>query len=59
MGKEILAAIIRGDESETLRVVEPLHCTCGHYPSPVCVRDVTLMLTEVNSLIIRAIDFRS
>src|SRR5688572_29353168 len=30
MGKEILAAVIRRDESEALRVVEPLHGTCCH-----------------------------
>src|SRR5262245_46588796 len=30
MGKEILAAVIRGDEAEAFRVVEPLHGTCSH-----------------------------
>src|SRR3954468_3889702 len=30
MGKEIFASIIRRDESETLRVVEPLNGTCSH-----------------------------
>ena len=30
MGKEIFAAIIRRDKSETLRVVEPLNGTCSH-----------------------------
>src|SRR5688572_18891784 len=33
MGKEILAAVIRRDESEPLRVVEPLHGTCRHVVS--------------------------
>src|SRR5436853_571056 len=30
MGEEVLAAVIRRDESETLRVVEPLYGTCRH-----------------------------
>src|SRR5687768_7220957 len=30
MGKKILAAVIRRDESEALRIVEPLHGTCSH-----------------------------
>ena len=30
MGEQILAAVIRRDESEALRVVEPLHGTCCH-----------------------------
>src|SRR5918993_1487287 len=30
MGEQILAAVIRRDESETLGVVEPLHGTCSH-----------------------------
>jgi hypothetical protein len=30
VGEEILAAVIRRDESETLRVVEPLYGTCSH-----------------------------
>src|SRR3954447_13762361 len=30
MGEEILAAVIRRDESKALRVVEPLHGTCCH-----------------------------
>src|SRR5688572_7099116 len=30
MAEEILAAVIRGDESETLGIVEPLHGTCSH-----------------------------
>src|SRR5918999_1560234 len=33
MGKEILAAVIRRDEAEALRVVEPLHGTCRHVVS--------------------------
>src|SRR5439155_18843491 len=33
MGEEILAAVIRRDESEALRVVEPLHGTCRHINS--------------------------
>src|SRR5918999_1367124 len=33
MGKEILAAVIRRDEAEALRVVEPLHGTCWHVVS--------------------------
>jgi hypothetical protein len=28
--EEILAAIVRGDEAETLGVVEPLYGTCAH-----------------------------
>ena len=30
MGEQILAAVIRRNEPETLGVVEPLHCTCRH-----------------------------
>src|SRR5690606_16844014 len=30
MGEKILAAVIRGDESEALGVVEPLYGTCCH-----------------------------
>src|SRR4051812_35307285 len=30
MGKQILPAVIRRDEPETLGVVEPLHGTCSH-----------------------------
>src|SRR5688572_278559 len=30
MAEKILAAVIRGDESETLGIVEPLHGTCSH-----------------------------
>ena len=30
VGEQILAAVIRRDESEALGVVEPLHCTCSH-----------------------------
>src|SRR5688500_6093293 len=30
MREEILAAVIRRDESKTFRVVEPLHGTCSH-----------------------------
>src|SRR5260370_1363569 len=30
MREEILAAVIRRDEAETLRVVEPLYGTCSH-----------------------------
>ena len=30
MGKDILAAVIRRDESETLRLVEPLYDACCH-----------------------------
>jgi hypothetical protein len=30
MGEEILAAVIRGDEAETLRVVEPLNGAFCH-----------------------------
>src|SRR5687768_2854584 len=30
MGEQILAAVIRRDESEALGVVEPLHGTCSH-----------------------------
>jgi hypothetical protein len=30
MGEEILAAVIRRDESEAFRVVEPLHGPCRH-----------------------------
>src|SRR5438094_517245 len=30
MGEEILAAVIRRDEAKTLRIVEPLNCSCRH-----------------------------
>src|SRR5918994_1909122 len=30
MGEQILAAVVRRDESEALGVVEPLHGTCSH-----------------------------
>jgi hypothetical protein len=30
MHEQVFAAVIRRDESETLRVVEPLHCACAH-----------------------------
>src|SRR5882672_7902818 len=30
MREQILAAVIRGDEAEALRVVEPLNGTCSH-----------------------------
>src|SRR4029079_15566914 len=33
MGEEILAAVIRRDESKALRVVEPLNGTCSHVVS--------------------------
>src|SRR4051812_37896809 len=34
MNKEILARLVRGDESVPLRVVEPLHCSCRHEKTP-------------------------
>src|SRR5205085_8552913 len=34
MGEEILAAVIRRDEAEALRVVEPLYGTCSHFVLP-------------------------
>jgi hypothetical protein len=30
MGEQILAAAVRGDETEALGIVEPLDCTCTH-----------------------------
>src|SRR5439155_25559972 len=32
--KEVLASVVRGDESVPLRVVEPLHCSCRHRKTP-------------------------
>src|SRR5688572_2065021 len=34
MGEQILAAILRRDESEALRVVEPLHGAFSHFQLP-------------------------
>src|SRR4051812_26169303 len=39
MREEILAAVIRRDESKTLRVVEPLNGTCSHCHS-TCLKNV-------------------
>jgi hypothetical protein len=30
MGEEIIAAIFRSNEAETLGIVEPLNCACCH-----------------------------
>jgi hypothetical protein len=30
MDEDILAAVVRGDVAEALRVIEPLHFTCAH-----------------------------
>src|SRR5690606_1952109 len=37
MGEEILPAVVRRDESEALRVVEPLHGTCSHCSLPFSI----------------------
>ena len=34
MREQVFAAVVRRDESKTLRVVEPLHCSSCHHPFP-------------------------
>jgi hypothetical protein len=34
MGKQVFATIVWRDETETLCIIEPLHCTCLHHLIP-------------------------
>lgn len=34
MREQVFSAPVRRDESKTLRIVEPLHCTCLHHLVP-------------------------
>src|SRR5258708_17224329 len=47
MGEEVLAAVIRRNEPETLRVVEPLYGTCSHVFSFLTLREANRASLEI------------
>jgi hypothetical protein len=47
VGEEILAAVIRRDESKALRIVEPLYGTCSHV---ISIPEITTVARNCPSL---------
>jgi hypothetical protein len=56
MGEEVLAAVIRRNEPETLRVVEPLYGTCSHVFSFLTLREA-IRASLAGTMIRKGIDF--